>query len=105
MLRTQLGFDPIDQLEHVVLITPRESERTDRLVHGAQGLMDSVQVCGFHGWNVTQLLAEFKPLFSICVPRTRGVHGPCRPPRRSPRSAAGFISLCGSGACATDRGR
>lgn len=30
----QFRFHPIDQLEHIVLITARESERTDRVVHG-----------------------------------------------------------------------
>ena len=30
----ELRFHPIDQLEHVLLITAREGERTDRVVHG-----------------------------------------------------------------------
>ena len=30
----ELRFHPIDQLEHVLLITAREGERTDRVMHG-----------------------------------------------------------------------
>src|SRR4029079_16008379 len=30
----ELRFHPIDQLEHILLITAREGERTDRVMHG-----------------------------------------------------------------------
>ena len=45
----ELRFDPIDQLEHVVLITAREGERTDRVVHGSQSLVYFCQLLGIHG--------------------------------------------------------
>lgn len=41
-------FDPIDQFEDVVLITARESERTDRVMHGSQGLMYFCQLLCIH---------------------------------------------------------
>ena len=44
----ELRFDPIDQLEHVVLITAREGERTDRVVHGWQSLVYFCQLLGIH---------------------------------------------------------
>lgn len=40
MCRVQLRLDAIDELEHVVLIAARESERADRLLHGGESLMD-----------------------------------------------------------------
>jgi len=30
----QFRFHPINQFEHILLITAREGERTDRVVHG-----------------------------------------------------------------------
>lgn len=36
----QLRLDALDELEHVLLITARESERADRLLHGGESLMD-----------------------------------------------------------------
>ena len=44
-----LRLDAIDQLEHVFLITARESERTDRVVHGRQSLVYFCQLLGIHG--------------------------------------------------------
>lgn len=44
MSRVQLCLDAIDELEHVVLIAARESERADRLLHGGESLMDLSQL-------------------------------------------------------------
>ena len=55
-----LRFDPIDRLEHVVLITARESERTDRVVHGRQSLVYFCQLLGIHGRTVDLAFAARK---------------------------------------------
>jgi len=72
---TEFRFHPIDELKHVVLIAPRESERSDRLMHGAQGLMDPIQVCGFHRIEFARRVRNRSS------GRTNGppsLHGPCR---------------------------
>lgn len=60
MLGAELRLHPIDQLKHVFLIAPRKGERTNGFVNGAEGLMDPIQVCGFHGSNLTQPRGERK---------------------------------------------
>ena len=40
----QFRFDAVDELEHVILIAARESERADRLLHGGESLMDFSQL-------------------------------------------------------------
>ncbi len=54
VMGAELRLHPIDQLKHVFLIAPRKGERANGFVNGAEGLMDPIQVCGFHGTNLTQ---------------------------------------------------
>ena len=44
MSRVYFRFDALDELEHVILIAPRESERADRLLHGGESLVDFSQL-------------------------------------------------------------
>jgi hypothetical protein len=67
VLGAELGLHPIDQFKHVFLIAPRKGERTDGFVNGAEGLMDPIQVCGFHRPNLTQQQSDSK---------RRGARGP-----------------------------
>ncbi len=55
--QTELGLDPVDELEQVILITAREGERADRVLHGGQSLVYYGQVSAVHG-------AKFAPLGS-----------------------------------------
>lgn len=51
----QLRLDAVDELEHVLLITARESERADRLLHGGESLVDLSKLRSIHA-------LEFEPL-------------------------------------------
>ena len=60
----QLRLDAVDELEHVVLIAARESERADRLLHGGESLMDLSKLRGIHG-------LEFEPVAARDQARNR----------------------------------